>query len=298
MPNPTSHSETGLRPPAPPPVSLEDLLAGLHPVMVRCQLSFDRPTPLRPLATATARGLLGNALSAMNPAAVGSTFKPGHQNHLPPPFLLQPLHPREHTATTLEFNLVAWDAAGAAAAVLLAAFNRTQNHPFGESGSRIQSFEADPVSHLAFDAAELPADPARISLLTPLAIKHNKAWIGEHTLTLGHLVGAAARRLNQISLLHGNGGQLDIPALQAIASLQRESRRSLRWVSPRRRSTSQGENLSLSGIVGFLEFDILPPVIMQLLASLQVYHVGYHTVVGCGLIAIDPVPNPAREHPG
>ncbi len=272
--------------------ALPEVLAGLSVQLAECVLRLDRPTALRPLATTTIRGLAGHALAAEQPRLVRPCFKPGQHSHLPPACLFQPVLHQPSTGDQLPFRLIAWDPDGRFLPGQLAALERARGRPFGEGGSRVAGFHLAGLEKLEFCGLDPAPAPVRLAFLTPVALKHRKAWVDASTITLAHLCLAMARRLNALSQCYGNGLQLDPAAFLAQAALTRGQPPQLRWVSPCRRSSTQDSDLSLAGLVGWMDFPPLPGPLLNLLALAAVFHLGYHTAVGAGLLQAVPLPPP------
>jgi len=247
---------------------------------------MDGMAPIRHLATATLRGLAGHLLTETDPDLTRRFFKPGQGNHSPAAYLFQPLFDRAGTGRGFPFRLVCWDREGEFLPALANALRAASGRPFGESGARVAGIEIGPEEELRFSGEENPPEELRIVIHTPIKLKAGGRWVGSEELTLGHLVLAAVRRLNALSEHYGSGEQLQEGFFLARASLARETGRNLRLVTPRRRSSSQGTYISLSGIVGWLKYRGITPVISNLLNTASVFHIGRHTVEGCGHVLL------------
>jgi hypothetical protein len=133
-------------------------------------------------------------------------------------------------------------------------------------------------------------------LLTPVRLKSDTGWIGEDELSLVQLVQASIRRLNLLSDCYGNRRSLSsYPWIEFAVGLP-EIRRALQWDRSRRRSTSQGADLALSGVVGEIHLAALPHPILELLSAATLFHVGQKTVEGCGCFRLIPLQPPTHDY--
>lgn len=258
-------------------------------ISVRCiegRVRFDRPAPVRHLATATLRGLAGHALAATAPEMVCKHFKPRAGNERPAAYLFQPLHDLAGMADAFPFRIVTWDREGEFLPAMKRALGLVAGWPFGESGARIEAIVCGPEEELKFSGSDHAGSRMKILLHSPVRIPVSGGWAGENNLALGHLVKASVSRLNILSQNYGGGQTLDPLPYLTEASFAREVRRELAWVSPRRRSSTQNINLCLSGIVGTVEYSGVTKLVTDLLLSASLFHIGRHTVEGCGHIVL------------
>ena len=284
--------------------TLSTLLNGLTIRSVECVLHFNRPAPIRPLATATIRGLAGHLLTSTHPGLVGRWFKRGHQahhlpsaekeekectravgfqpSHLPPAYLFET---RTHEFThrdSLPFNIRTWDPPGELLPAFADAFKQAPGRSFGESGAKIENVSFGRIECWKFDPPNFPIPQAALEFVTPVRLKASGRWLGKDDLALGHITEAAVRRLGVLSSHYGNGSELDAPSFLAAASKVRETSRALRWISPWRRSSSQGTDIELSGLIGQVQFAELPQILVALLTAIAPFHIGHKTAEGCG----------------
>ena len=277
-------------------------MSGLKIRSVACVLHFDRPVPVRPLASATIRGLTGHLLTSTHPALVGRWFKRGHQgplsaapqedgkerpvgfkpSHLPPAYLFEPLLHEFAISKSFPFNIRTWDPEGELLPAFLDALKRAGDSPFGETGARVERVSFSQAEVWRFEEAHQPRQSAVIEFLTPIRLKASGRWLGKYDVTLGHLAEAAIRRLDFLSFHYGNTSTLDSSVFISAASKVRETMRSLRWISPRRRSSSQGIDIELSGLVGRIQFVVIPGILVDLLNAVAPLHIGHKTAEGCG----------------
>jgi hypothetical protein len=125
----------------------------------------------------------------------------------------------------------------------------------------------------------------RVFLQTPARIIQHKKPINPSTFSLPVFLQAGVRRLALVQQTFSLNPGASIPDVLDILGNSHLGQRQLRWVSPRRRSTTQHEDISLGGVVGF--FDIHHPsrLFWNLLAPLTLINIGKKTSCGCGVIA-------------
>gem|GEM_PF-6018550 len=273
--------------------ALQQLLAGLQVRMLEGRLLLDRPLMLDWQASSTLRGLTGHALTDRYPGVIRSWFKPGQSGHDLPAFLFQAAHDTGRPIREVAFRLIAWDPEGVLLEFSARALAGATGRPFGGRGTLVAACRLGEPERLVFSGAPPLAGPARLSLVTPVAVKERKAWLGPRELLLGHLVRAFVRRLNRLSAAFGNGGQLDETPWLAECALVQETDRQLRWISAQRRSTTQLGMLSLAGVAGTIGFAGLPASLFALLQAAEAFHVGFHTVHGCGQLRLEPTARPS-----
>lgn len=270
---------------------IEELISALNILSVQGVVSFDRPAPVRRLPTAALRGLSGHLLTARNPSLTGKYFKPGQGNDIPPAYLFQALSEREKVDRGFSFRIVTWDRGGELLPALMEGLGSSAGCSFAETGARVSGVEFGPMERLCFSGVEDTGLPQKVVLRTPVRIKRKKrngkfdGWVGVEELTLGHIVKAAANRLNTLSKFYGGGVQIDPIPFMAEASMSIESSRNLKWVSAHRRSSSQSRRIELSGIVGIMNYPRLSPGLLNLLSTVSTFHIGRHTPVGCGYVS-------------
>lgn len=265
--------------------ALQDLFSGLRVRAVEGVVRLDRPAPVRHLATATLRGLVGHLLCESDAALVGRWFKPGHDNNQPAAFLFQPLHRHAATDTGFPFRLVTWDPPGEMLPALCRALARAGGWPFGGSGATVAGIDMDGENVLEFEGCG-SMDHATLELRTPHLLKHRGGWVQAEALTVGHLAEAMVRRLNRLSSFYGNGAQLEEMEYEAQAAMVYHASSDLTWVAPRRWSSTHGDGVTLSGIVGTAQVENLPANLASLLSAGEILHMGKHTTEGCGWLQI------------
>lgn len=264
--------------------SVGSVLAGLRLRVAEGTLIFDRPAPIRRLATATLRGAYGHSLLTCAPEVARRWFKPG--GNAPAAYVFQALHDRPHTDDGLHFRMICWDPEGALADTFPAAVAGLRGRPFGESGARIAVAVPRPVEELRFIPVDADLDGVVLHLVTPLLLKSGGRPLTADRLTLAAIAESVARRINQLSRQHGAGTTLDWEALAPLTDVC-ETRREIKWVAPRRRSSIQDASIALSGWVGRLEYARLPAPVADLIQAASALHVGRHAVEGCGHLVLE-----------
>lgn len=263
---------------------LENLHHGLNLMMQEGVIEFDRPTPVRRLATATLRGLTGQALLQYRPELVQRWFKPDPDGNRAPAYAFQPLHSEAGLLTEFPFRVMTWDPDGELAEGIAQALQDAAGMPFGQSGALVTNVTVPSPRKMPFHKNAF--ETARIVLHSSLRVRHGNAMVREDQLVAGHLVEAAVSRINKLSIEYGNGLQLDALSFLAASVFIKETRRNLRWVAPRRYSSTQDQTINLSGIVGHLEITAIPSLISNLLSAASVINIGRSTTNGCGYISL------------
>jgi len=262
--------------------------AGLRIRFVTGHARFDRPTPIRRLATATLRGLCGTALLNSDPATLERLFKPGAHGSQPPAFLFQPLHRSFHFCDQFTFRLVTWDPLDELRPAFQKAIENYAPAPFGTSGAYLLGIEWTLPQSFAFESAGFGSPCLDIQFVTPLRLAHGKHWFGPDTLSLSPLANCLVQRVNQLSEFYGNGRQLDPYPFCQHAGICQEIKRDLRVACPRRQSSTQDTYINLAGITGHWMLAGVERPLVDLLALGAVIHAGKNTSDGCGLIQTQP----------
>ena len=267
-------------------VNLLEVLAGLNIQALEGVAFLDREAPVRHLASATLRGLAGHALRRHVPEMVDRWFKPGAGNDKPSAYVFQPLNKRAQSTTHFPFRMITWDPPGELLPAFYSALSKTEGVPFGETGARVVHFEWHVVQRLEFTGEIQAQSIQRILLHTPFRYKIRDRWVDERLLDLETLVRTTTSRLNLLSKAYGRDVYLHARPFIDLCVEAKEESRSLRMVQPRRRSSTQMQNIELSGLVGELRFAGLAEPLMNLLFTAGVFHIGKHTVEGCGHVLL------------
>ena len=257
-------------------------MSGLTIRCVECKLHFNQPAPIRPLATATLRGLAGDLLKSNHPEFVLRWFKPGDHNHLPPAYLFEAIIHEFTSGESLPFKIRTWDPHGELLPAFRDSFTHSRDRPFGESGAKVAKVVLGEIEPWSFEQRYRSNPRTRLEFLTPVRLKASGRFLDDEEITLGHVVEAAVRRLDDLSDHYGNRTKLDKPPLLAAASKVRETSRSLRSIRAWRLSSTQGTYIDLSGVTGQIRFVDLPGVLVDVLSAATVFHIGHSTAEGCG----------------
>jgi len=248
-------------------------------------LSFDRLTPIRRLATATFHGLLGHALANADPDAVPRFFKPGHDGDDICPYVLQPLHLREHMAESLTLRLVTFDPAGECMHRFLNALPACVNRSFGDSGALVSAASHTGITRVVRNHNDGFHTGAVIcvTLISPSIITHHKKPVNPAEFSLPIFLNAALRRLSQLNNTFGfsytpPADMLDLLGNAHLGPLH------LRWVAPRRRSTTQDTTISMGGLAGSFHIHHATRSLWDTLVLLNLTNIGKKTSCGCGTL--------------
>jgi hypothetical protein len=260
---------------------------GLRARLVDGVLFFDRLVPVRNMATATVRGLAGHLLREHCPGVADRWFKPGQNGDCPPAYVFQPvLHQATETAQ-FPFRVIAWDPPNELIPALQASFEHVAGWPFGGGDVLVSGVEWTEVCRLKFEGIYSPPDVQRLVFRTPLRLRRGNDWVTETSLSIGDITGGLVNRVNRLSREYGNGLQLDLMCFMQHAAFAVEVKRSLSFVRTGRRSSTQGQDVDLSGLVGRIVMRGLTPSLSSLLSVGALVHLGKHTAEGCGAFRLD-----------
>lgn len=273
-----------------PEADLKRLLDGLVVRSAEGVVELDRPGALGAFPSATLRGLVGHLLTETAPELTGAAFKPGHGNSIPAAFVLQGLTASAPEPACFAFRLITWDAEGALLDVLAKAVEQGPGRAFGEGGATVRQIRLLRPMRTCFDRGACTFPRAvDIVCATPTRVRYHQRWVNAEDLGVAHIARAAVLRLNSLSQHYGNGVQMETDAFCALAAFARETRRRMHWTHFRRRSTTQGRGIALSGVVGGLRVEGVAPPLNALLGTLDHFHVGRHVSAGCGHIKLEAV---------
>ncbi len=282
--------------------------------MVEAEVRLSRPTYISCLATAPIRGVVGNILLRLQPGTGSALFKPGLQGATVSPYVFRLISPPDINSDSFRFVMTAFDPGCEVALAMLPVFHRMPGLPFGRGGVRIE--EVKPLAARVGSLLELAqaalhgraahatgkdhgraahatnaADHgrvAKISFITPLALKRGTKIMGADAFSLGLLGAAIARRLNALSETYGkNSTPIDSDGTERWDGQAVILEKQLEWQSFRRLSAPQDQMINLAGLVGWLRCRSIPPDLRLLLAAATVTHVGKHATDGCGAITIE-----------
>lgn len=288
-------------------VDVAKVLAQLTVKSVECQFLFDREAFILPTeACACARGISGHLLTARSPELTRNFFKPGQGGNTPAAFIIQPVTFERGGMDAFRFRVFCWERSGKFLAALIDALKSSPGCSWGGTEAHITDFQCSPPENLVFEGTGLTV-PARLRLLTPLAIKAHvrdnrpprsdgKPRSGRRVLApveinLGRICQALVARINNLNSHFGNGGNLDAQPFLAEAALIREYDRNLQKIHARRYSSAQNTSIHLGGVAGWLDLGPrLSPRLHDLLALGSVFHLGHRTADGCGCVAVEEIP--------
>ncbi len=273
--------------------NLTHLSSALRLHAVEGIIYLDRPMWVRRLVSSTVRGVAGHCLRDTAPDICDRFFKPMGPQSQPSACLFQNLEQAAYDGEIIRFRVVSWDPDLELIPALQAAMEAGRGRPFGGQGACMQYVEWDETCRLAFDGYGGDTDDMRMILATPVHLRIAKKTVSEHDMNLGRIVQACVMRLNALSTAYGNGTQLDSEPYLAEAALGTEKRRRLRYITPRRHSSTQDQSINLAGVLGTLDLAEVHYAITDLLFTANLLHIGRHTSEGCGrVIAI-----PAHDEP-
>lgn len=265
---------------------IEKSIKGLQARMVEGVLCFDQPVTVRNMATATIRGLAGHLLREHRPNIADRWFKPGNNGDCPAAYVFQPMLEHSEMTQELPFRLITWDPPGEFIPALQAVMKDAAGRYFGEGDIRILGVEWTEICELAFEGVHNPPDFQKVVFRTPLRVKRGKGWLTEESLSLVELANGLLNRLNRLSREYGNGLQLEALIFEQHAVFNMEVERKLSLVRSARRSSTQGQNVDLSGLVGHISFQGLTAAMSSLLSVGGIIHLGKHTAEGCGCLVL------------
>ncbi|NCD33295.1 MAG: CRISPR system precrRNA processing endoribonuclease RAMP protein Cas6 [Spartobacteria bacterium] len=263
--------------------NLYDLLESIHIRALEGVLFLDEEVPLRQMASATLRGIAGHALRARHPEMVDRWFKPGAGNDMPSACIFQNLQRDTASTSQFPFRILTWDPDGDLLEALYTSMESISGVPFGETNATIAHIEWDAPLTIQF-ADSLPDNPRqRVILHTPFRYQYRNQWITEQHLNLNIIARATVTRLNKISQFYGSNMYLHARPFLDDADQAVITQRDLitrTW----RRSSTQHRNIDISGITGSINVDNMSPLLTNLLFTCAAFHIGKHTVEGCGHI--------------
>lgn len=255
-------------------------------------MHLDRPMWIRRLVSSTVRGFSGHRLREYAPEICDRLFKPVGEINLPSACLFQHLEQKAYEGEIVRFRIATWDSGMELIPAMQYAMEAGRGQPFGGQGARLQYVEWDETVRLGFEGYTGDTDAIRLIMATPVHLRLAKQTISEHKMNLGCLVHGCVHRLNALSRAYGNGVSLELEPYLAEAALTTEHHRRLRYVTPRRYSSTQDTSINLGGVLGTLEMADVHHAITDLLYTANILHIGRHTAEGCGRIITIPAHDP------
>jgi hypothetical protein len=265
---------------------LSNILEGLKSCSIFGTLFFNKPANLHLLASSAFRGMLGHALCRYEPASIKKYFKPGHQGHLPSAFVVQSTGDLPNKSDQYEFRINTWTKTAEFADILMKVLPKATGMPFGSKDIIVSKVTVSKIENPDL-STEIPhGDIVELLLLTPLRIKHSGKILNESSLTLQHIAYCLSERINSISKHYGNGESLDEKLTSNALSDAAELKRQTKWYEAKRNSSSQDMDLSLSGVLGTIQYANIGIGLKQLISSGDFFHLGRHASAGCGHLKI------------
>jgi hypothetical protein len=249
---------------------------------------LDRPAWIRRLVSSTLRGFAGHRLREHAPAICDRLFKPVGEINVPSACLFQNLEQEAYEGEIVRFRIVTWDPGLELIPALQHAMEAGRGQPFGGQGARLHYVEWDETVRLGFEGYAGDTDTIRLIMATPVHLRIAKKTISEHKMNLGYVVQGCVQRLNALSTTYGNGVCLAVEPYLAEAALANEIQRRLRYVTPRRHSSTQDTGINLGGVLGTLDIADAHHAITDLLYTANMLHIGRHTAEGCGRVITIP----------
>ena len=248
-------------------------------------IEFDRPTPIRMLATSTFRGLFGYALKETYPQLFDDFFKPGANSNIPVPFAIAPMDNPPSPSNYLKFKIITFDPSGE----VIAAFDNTAQfcvgRNFGTSGAKIKSCSFSPGSwYESIIPTPLP-QKISINFVSPVSFKYNGKKVVENNFTLPLLIYAVYNTFSKLCKHYSvNEQRPSLPKWPDVLGNSFVQKNNLTWVSPKRYSSSQETTLNLSGMVGNIIIPYPTETLLRILNIAALTGIGKNTVHGCGRI--------------
>ena len=248
-------------------------------------VTFNRPTPVRMLATTTFRGLLGHVLAEQSPELIAKIFKPGFNSDTPAPYSLAPENNQHSPANHLNFKLITFDPDGTAIETFDQIIHFCEGKHFGTSGSIIKSCEMSPGRW--FENVIYNPIPQKISINfnSPVSFKYNGKKVTGENFTLPLLIYAIYNTITRLCKYYSiNGQKPSLPKWPDVLGNSYVQKNNLEWISPKRYSSSQETTLNLSGLVGNIIIPNPTEQLLQILNFAALTGIGKNTVHGCGRI--------------
>lgn len=268
---------------------LNSLLSGIDCSIVDGRVWLAGLTPVAQMATAPLRGLSGWLVLDRFPQVAADCFKPGQDGSQPPSYVFQLQSALRDRLAGFDFRCVTFDRGRTLADAFCTVWPEAAGRPFGQGSVRVKAVEVSRRRDGVLQTLrpEPVVENCLLKLVTPVLLKHGThGWLGPGTLTLKHLIVAIIRRLNVLSQYYGNGEQLDeLDVLSMIADVE-VKKSEFRWLSPERKSSTQGNTIKLSGVTGFYQLGHVRMQLAELLAAASLFHVGKHSCEGCGRLVI------------
>jgi len=269
---------------------LNKLLSGLNIKSVEGMILFNQPAKIKPMSSATIRGIAGNLLVKSNIHYAQEYFKPGDGGSQPSACLFESMVTKYKRSSSLPFRIKTWCLDDEFLNTLVNLLAKLENCSFSEEGAEIKKIFFCDITPLKFSFDFDDYQDLRINLTHPLLLKsRNGKWINKNRITLGHVVKASVLRLNKLSEYYGNKIKLDLQYALAETAFSRMSYSNLDFVEDKRFSKTQNRVIRLGGITGYFCYLNLSPSIVALLQASSHFHIGKHASSGCGMISTEKI---------
>ena len=213
-------------------------------------VEFDRPTPVRMLATTTFRGMLGHVLAEHYPELVSKIFKPGFASDIPAPYALAPEKNPKSPSNYFKFKLITFDPDGFTIETFDNLIHFCEGKHFGTSGSIIESCEMEPGTWFENTISEYIPKQISVNFVTPTSFKYKGKKVLPNIFSLPILIAAIYNTFKKLCKHYAYDNTFSFPHHEEILGHGYIIQNNLKWVSPRRYSSSQETTLNLSGLVG------------------------------------------------
>jgi hypothetical protein len=140
----------------------------------------------------------------------------------------------------------------------------------------------------------LPAVPAagvRLRFVTPVCLRSRGSELRQAPLPAAAITRALCRRLGTLADYHAR--DLAQPDWRTLAALVDDDRRldgRVEWYGWQRHSNVQGRDMTLTGLVGHLDWPAVPPALAPLVALGSLLHIGKNASLGLGRYTLLPLP--------
>jgi hypothetical protein len=277
------------------------------------KIRLNQPVDIDPItACACIRGIIGHILYEYAPDMLYN-FKPGNRGHLPAPYVIQALPPitNQHIHTEFAFSFLSWENSGTFIRQVLKLIQYATARPWGHTGAHITTIEYTPITLL--DTSSLHPDPtcsSSLVLRTPVILKSHvrnqthpnrkhtaRKRLTPQQLSLQTIVRAQIMRINLLSQYYGNTASIDLEPFTRLTHTSQVVCSKLNMVSHFRGSSTQKNSIQLGGIIGFIQYNHLHPLLQQLLSYASFFHLGHHTTDGCGYMTLSPSEHSYEPNP-
>jgi hypothetical protein len=161
-------------------------------------------------------------------------------------------------------------------------------------GSRRAPFHVEETDVLEAGAPEgagalpaLPPEGVRLQFETPVRLRYQRSEVRRGPLPAGAVVRALCRRLGTLADYHAPElVQPDWPAVARLVDDSLHLHGRLTWFEWARRSLVQERDMTLTGLVGPVDWPDVPPALWPLLVLGSRLHIGKNASLGLGRYTI------------